>query len=399
MFFDIKKEAYQKSIELLLKNSTVYGLMASSPNEKSKSDMYTNIFARDASISSMGMVASKNKDLLLIAQKSLETLAGYQTILGQIPSSINPNKEEDYFYYLGSIDSTLWWLIAIDFYDKYSEDKELKKNLDEKINKALNWLFYQDTNNDGLLEQGEASDWADYMPNNGTVLYTNVLWTHVLHLYGYEEEHNIAKDGLNNLFLPFEANINKSNYLQKEVYRRKTLGQLKSKVDEVPYYLHYISYRYASDRCDVLANSLAILFNISTKAKSNEIIRYIVKNKANKKYPIQILFPPIKKKDVDFREYLEEESSLNKPNNYHNGGIWPFIGGFWILALAKAGQNDLAKKELRRLAEINKKNNWEFNEWFNSKNYKALGMKGQSWNAAMYILAYHSLNNEINYNL
>ena len=393
MFFDIKKEAYKKSLELLVNNSTDFGLMAATPNKEAGEEMYINIFARDASISALGMISSGEKELIEISKKSILSLADFQTKLGQIPSSINPSLEQDYFYYLGSIDSTLWWLIAVDFYNKHTSDKALKLELGEKTTKALTWLFYQDTNNDGLLEQGEASDWADYMPNNGIVLYTNVLWAHVLYLYGYEEEFNLAKDGLNSIFLPHEAKIEKSKYLQKEIYRRKTLEQLKTRVEESPCYLHYISYRYASDRCDILANSLAILFNISSKSKSTEIIRYIIGSKANKKYPIQALFPSIKKNDVDFRKYLSEEPSLNNPNAYHNGGIWPFIGGFWILALQKAGQNDLARRELRRLAEINKKNNWEFNEWFNSKNFKASGMKGQSWNAAMYVLAYNSIKN------
>ncbi len=397
MFFDIKKEAYEKSLELLLKNSTEFGLMASTPNKESERGMYINIFARDASISSMGMVASKNEKLIEIAKKSLCTLADHQTNLGQIPSSISSDSEESYFYFLGSVDSTLWWLIALDFYDKHSEDKELKKSLKDKIEKSLTWLFYQDTNNDGLLEQGEASDWADYMPNNGIVLYTNVLWYRVLHLYGFEDERILALDGINTLFLPHENEKEKSIFLQKEVYRRKTLKHLKIETEKTPHYINYISYRYSSDRCDVFANSLAILFNVGDNKRANKIIRHVIDQNANKKYPIKILFPPISKKDIDYREYLDEEPSLNKPNNYHNGGIWPFVGGFWILALEKAGQYDLAKKELRRLAEINKKNNWEFNEWFNSKNYKALGMKGQSWNAAMYILAYHVVNKEIKF--
>ena len=397
MFFDIKKEAYKKSVDLLLKNSTEHGLMAATPCKETEEEMYVNIFARDASISSLGMIASKNKKLINVAKKSLETLSEHQTILGQIPSSISPNKEAEYFYYLGSIDSTLWWLIAIDFYDKNTDDKELKKSLEGEIKKALNWLFFQDTNNDGFLEQGEASDWADYMPNNGIVLYTNVLWYRVLHLYGYEDERELVLDGLNNIFLPFEANVEKSVYLQKERYRVETLKQLKENVNNVPHYLHYISYRYASDRCDVFANSLAILFNVSENKRSNAIIKNIISNKASKKYPVKVLFPPINKRDVDYREYLDEKPSLNIPNNYHNGGIWPFVGGFWILALKKAGQFDLAKKELRRLAEINKKNNWEFNEWFNSKNYKPLGMKGQSWNAAMYLLAYHIIEGDIEF--
>ncbi len=397
MFLNIKEEAYKKSIELLIKNSSEYGILASSVNEKSKGQMYDSIFGRDASICSLGMVASKNKELIKTAKTSLYNLAEHQTNLGQIPNSIYPEKEEDHFYYLGSIDSTLWWLIAIDFYDKHSGDKDLKKSLIKKIEKALNWLFYQDTNNDGLLEQGEASDWADYMPNNGIVLYTNVLWYRVLHLYGYEDEREFALDGLNNIFLPHEADPNKSIYLQKETYRQKTLKTLKRDTEDLPHYLHYISYRYSSDRCDVFGNSLAVLFNVASKSKAKDILNYIIDNGANKKFPVKVLFPEIKRNDIDYRDYLEEEPSLNKPGSYHNGGIWPFVGAFWVLALEKGGFGDMAKKELLRLAEINKKNNWEFNEWFNSKNYKPGGMIGQSWNAAMYILAYNIVYNKIKF--
>lgn len=397
MFKNIKEEAYKKSVELLVNNSTEEGILAASRSEHSESQLYTSIFGRDASICSLGMLASKNKDLKVIALNSLLTLAEHQTSLGQIPNSISLDREEDHFYYLGSIDSTLWWLIAVDFYNRYYPEEKIKEKLQVKINKSLKWLFYQDTNNDGLLEQGEASDWADYLPNNGTVLYTNVLWYRVLHLYGYEDERELVLDALNNIFLPHQADQNKSIYLQKEVYRQKTLKHLINDTEDLPHYLHYISYRYSSDRCDVFANSLAIIFNVAPINKAKEIIKYIINNKANKKYPVKVLFPEITRKDIDYRDYLEEEPSLNKPGAYHNGGIWPFIGGFWIIALEKAGQTDLAKKELLRLAELNKKNNWQFNEWFNSKNYKASGMAGQSWNAAMYILAYHVVNKDIKF--
>ena len=396
MFFDIKKEAYKKSIELLLENSTEHGLMAAAPNEASKKKMYVNIFARDASICALGMIASKNKELVDVAKKSLETLCEHQTILGQIPSSISPDKEEEYFYYLGSIDSTLWWLIAVDFYDKNTEDGEFKKLLKGKIEKALNWLFYQDTNSDGLLDQGEACDWADYMPNNGIVLYTNVLWYRVLHLYGLKEEGELAHDALNSIFLPHEADEKNSIYLQKEKYRIKTLNILKKDVERTTHYLHYISYRYSSDRCDVYANLLAILYGVSSDKKSKEIIREIEKNRSGRRLPVQVLFPAIKKRDTDWRDYLRKEPSLNKPGCYHNGGVWPYVGGFWVIALQKIGEKSMARRELRRLAELNKKNNWEFNEWFNAKNGKPSGMKRQSWNAGMYILAYQYLNEEIN---
>ena len=93
--------------------------------------------------------------------------------------------------------------------------------------------------------------------------------------------------------------------------------------------------------------------------------------------------------------FLERDRCLNKPDQYHNGGIWPFIGSFWAMALHKTGKKELALQELARVAELNKINKWEFNEWFHGKTGEPMGMPGQSWNASTFILAYHYLKGEV----
>ena len=391
------EKCYKKSVQLLIENSNKYGVMAATRHKKAIDKRYDYIFGRDACICSLGMVASKDKKLITIAKKSLETLAEYQTKLGEIPYSCAPSHKKSLFYYLGSIDSTLWWLIALDFYHKNSGDKKLHFQLIENIKKALKWLSYQDQNNCGLLEQGEASDWADDMPTNGTVLYTNALWYKVLGLYGKEKARKLAGDGLNNMFLPFRAKAKESKYIGREIHRLKELNILKDFVSDVPYYLHYISYRYASDRCDVYGNSLAILFDVSSPVRAQAIVRFLRKARVSHKYPVKALMPPIKPGDFDWREYMEREECANKPHGYHNGGIWPYIGGFYAMALKKAGKEVLAMQELEKLATANKQNNWEFNEWFHGKSGKPMGMPGQSWNAGMFLLAWHYIKDDINF--
>ena len=80
---------------------------------------------------------------------------------------------------------------------------------------------------------------------------------------------------------------------------------------------------------------------------------------------------------------------------YHNGGSWPFIGGFWVLALASVGQYDQALKELEKLAHANYVNNWAFHEWFHGQSGEPSGMLGQSWNAAMFLLARYGLEKRV----
>ena len=392
---NIIDECYARSVDLLLKNSNKYGIMASTPNKKAIRAQYDNVFGRDASISSLGMIISGNKKLLSVAKRSILSLAKYQSKFGQISFSINPTQKENLFFYNGCIDSTLWWLITVDFYNKHSEDKDLYKKLQPKIKLALNWLFCQDQNNCGLLEQGEASDWADMMPSNGAVLYTNVLWVKVLDCYGFKNEKKLALDGLNTIFWPQLAKPKNSDYLKKEFYRLDIFKKIKKEIKVKDYYLNYISRYSGNERFDAHGNVLAILFGVADKNKSEKIINFIIKKRINKPLSLKVLFPIIKEKDKDWRDYMKFDN-LDYPEQYHNGGIWPYVGSFWSMAIKKRKKN-YAWLELERVAKENKINDWEFNEWFHGKSGKAMGMKGQSWNAGTFILAYHYLKGDFNF--
>ena len=80
---------------------------------------------------------------------------------------------------------------------------------------------------------------------------------------------------------------------------------------------------------------------------------------------------------------------------YHNAGIWPFVGGFWVAALAAGGKTAHARRALAGIARANEVGNWGFIEWFHGKSGEPQGMPGQSWNAAMFLLAHLSLERHI----
>jgi glycogen debranching enzyme len=48
------------------------------------------------------------------------------------------------------------------------------------------------------------------------------------------------------------------------------------------------------------------------------------------------------------------------PDHYRNGGVWPFIGGFYVAALVHAGRPNEATEALNSLAELNLRR--KFNE-------------------------------------
>jgi glycogen debranching enzyme len=80
--------------------------------------------------------------------------------------------------------------------------------------------------------------------------------------------------------------------------------------------------------------------------------------------------------------------------NYHNGGVWPFVGGFHVMALEGANDRS-ARGELLKLAKANnimrRGERIGFNEWLNGRNAKPLGQHGQSWNAGTFVGAYFTL--------
>jgi len=105
------------------------------------------------------------------------------------------------------------------------------------------------------------------------------------------------------------------------------------------------------------------------------------------------VYPPVNPGDPDWRPYYTV-NLLNLPQHYHNGGIWPFIGGGWVRFVNKLGIRELALKELFNLAKLNKlgsSHEWEFNEWAHGKTGRPMGKAFQAWSASEYILACHEL--------
>ena len=100
-------------------------------------------------------------------------------------------------------------------------------------------------------------------------------------------------------------------------------------------------------------------------------------------------FPYIQPEDPDWQGRYEK---YNLPGEYHNGGVWPFICGFYIAALVAAGRFRLAEQKLLALTELVKPargagEEYGFNEWFRAQDGRPQGEDWQTWSAAMYLYA------------
>lgn len=382
------EECYHKSIDLLLRNSSPYGILACQASPKAERRNYRSVFGRDASICSLGMVCSGDRRLVGLARAGLKTLARYQAKNGQIPNYIKPESGEANFWHFGCIDSTLWWLIALKYHDRNSGDGKLLPSLRIPVGKAITWLTCQEQPGRSLLVQNEASDWADIMPRQGHVLYSNALWYRVKNLYRLPGA-GLTKQQFNRMFFPFSDNGHGTRG-----DRFYTLDKIRNEMRPTAHYLSYVSYLSWGTDIDLYGNALALLFGLPGGGLRRMILECFRKGSQNGSGLLPVALNPIRKRTRQWRAYMDRHN-LNAPHQYHNGGIWPFAGCFFAMALAKGGKPVLAVRGLRNVAALNRVSDWQFNEWFHGTTGRPMGMPGQSWNAAMFLLAYHSLRDDL----
>jgi GH15 family glucan-1,4-alpha-glucosidase len=98
--------------------------------------------------------------------------------------------------------------------------------------------------------------------------------------------------------------------------------------------------------------------------------------------PMKAIYPPVHRSDPDWRDYA---GMLNTPRHYHNGSLWPFIGGFYVAALLQAGDSEKPACTLEKLSARNATG--QFNEWHHGETGEPAGVRYQAWSAGMYIYA------------
>jgi hypothetical protein len=381
---NLLEECYCRSLDLLEENSTPAGILASRRTPVAAGRQYTSIFGRDAAICALGMIMAGESNLITAARAGLVTLAQHQASNGQIPKFVKPETGEADFWYSGCIDATLWWLIAIDFHDRFTASRPLRLQLEIPVKKALRWLSCQEHPQWRLLQQNEASDWADIMPRSGFVLYTNCLWYWLKKLYrlpGAEE----TREFTNHLLAPQGPDL-------PDHRRARLLGHYVRNRSGHPaeFYLSYINFSFWGEEVDLFGNILAALVGICPPSRAARMARTILQISTSRPHPLPSVGKPLQPDDPGWRRYMERHRQ-NFPHQYHNGGLWPFIGGFWVLLLFRLGMTEAAWRELERLASANYAGDWQFNEWFHGRTGAPMGMAGQSWNAALYVLAFQTL--------
>jgi Alkaline and neutral invertase len=352
---------------------------------------YPEPYTRDLMISIFGIAVSDNKILLKSMRKTLEVLAKNQTEKGHITSLVHDKDDR------GSSDSTPLFLLGVGIYRKVVNEPDFLK---EAVEKALIWMEYQSPSDRYLVAQQPTSDWRDEQWVLGYGLFVNTLVYSYLRMLNQDERAYKVRHEMSRFTIT-------SGVIHHHVHEGLV-------VKNKPYYAFWSYKIHSSERFDLLGNSLAILSGIASFTRADEMVSWVEAEceAMKKRGELAVDLPP------NFFPYTNPSDPdwhiryavFNKPGEYHNGGVWPFICGFYIAALVAAKRFALAEEKLMALTECIKKTNFNtenakmnpqkenfdaytegsefgFNEWIKAQNGEPKGQNWQTWSAAMYLYA------------
>jgi glycogen debranching enzyme len=379
--------ARKKAIAVLHYNATRQGFLAAKGG-------YDSLWARDGALTILGVLTTDDAKLHRTARATLETLKRYQRADGLIPNHITMRPRKVFYGgnigRISAIDANLWYVIAALRYASKMNDRAFLRTFRRSIEKALDYTAHLDSNNDHLLEVPESSDWMDLFPRSG-----NVLTEDVLHYGALSEAARLFRSR------PLARRAADVRQAIRRSYALGLKGAIPPAPDKMygvtlpdfftdtPYLLSHLTAFGFSWRLDVLGNILAALFGVLDRPEAKRLLRYLLSISISKPYPVKVFYPPIYPGDPDWRDYMAGDLQ-NIPHSYHNGGIWPYVGGIFVVFLVSLGERKRAKEELSKLAWANRQGisgEWEFNEWLHGVTGKPMGKRFQAWSAAGYLLA------------
>ena len=352
---------------------------------------HNQIWARDSMISLLGARLVEDAAIHAALEASLATLRRHQTPAGAIPNHVDAVTGAPNFR--AYADAGLWYVIG----------SALLRPDSDSIQQVLRWYACQDVDSADLISIQEASDWEDLLCVRGKGLYVNCLYVLALRraaalaeTQGQTDEALLYCDraesvssainqvlwygGDGQMLRHIAASFSTPNPEHDSLGRPRWMPQKRLLVDS-HYYLPYVSFREPGEWFDSFGNLLAILTGVADAAQTAHILDLIRHNRVASP-PIRAIHPPIERGTPDWREYY---GTTNLPHCHHNGGIWPFLGGFYVAALVKAQRYDEAESALEALAALNRSGG--FCEWHHGQTAGPLGVRGQAWSAGMFLFA------------
>ncbi|WP_124978834.1 glucosidase family protein [Nonlabens xiamenensis] len=376
----MKRQAYDKAIDLLRRASTGKGFLASADDVSN----YKRIWARDGVICGLAALASGDQQLIQTFRQTIATLAEHQHRLGTIPSNVQPETGEvSYGGLAGRVDALTWFVIGVCQLAKYLDEPEIVQQYEVHISKCLHLLETWEFNNRDLVYVPLSGNWADEYITDGYVLYDQLLRLWALRCYHHFKPSEMLKKKIQAVEIAIQHN-----------FLPHTAGE---KVHQQAYdKLHFDAYIPASfspagykNKFDALATSLAFLLDIGDPELRSAMQLY--GKKLSQGLDLKILpafWPPVFEEDPEWH-LLRDNCKFefrNFPYEFHNGGSWTMVNGFYGLALLSQNDQDEASQILEHVNLANAKDDYAFYECFNSATGDPNGVSNCAWSASSTVM-------------
>jgi glycogen debranching enzyme len=408
-----RDEAVSRAAALMKQCISVHGFLASSTN----SDNYRRIWARDGIIIGLAALMTGDSDMIDAFRNTLKTLSENQGPHGEIPSNVDPvSGRISYGGMTGRVDADLWFVIGCGEYWQTTGDKPFIETMMPAIEKVIFLLGAWEFNHRGLLYVPATGDWADEYIHNGYILYDQLLYLQALRTaYRLRQKVNGAAD---------HAMAAKIGRLKKIIRANYWFNSGEQHPDAVYHDILYEKGRKAAHHCtdhywmpffsphgygyrfDGFANVLASLLGVSTPKRRRKVDMYIEKHVVPWQFKLLPAFHPVIKpvdKDWEDLQITFSYSFKNRPNEFHNGGLWPMITGFYVADLARRGETEKAGNYLDAIHGANALPmdgaSWSFPEFVNGRDFTAGGTHHQCWSASAAIMGHLALEGKTVFNI
>lgn len=375
--------SYKHSIQLLKKVATERGFLASANDIAN----YKRVWARDGVICGLAGLLDGDEVLVESMRNTLLTLANHQHERGMIPSNVHFEGNASSVSYgglAGRVDTVAWFIIGVCQYAYKTNDQDFFEQLKPAMQKGFEIQQSWEYNDGDLMYVPRSGNWADEYPTQGFILYDQLLRIWALRCYLHFEKNEALQGKEKAITDKIIANYKKTEILENQ-YHPKAYKALEA----TPYWVASLEPAGYQTQFDAFANSLSLLLKIGQATDQKELISYAEGVRNDLELQLMPAFwPVIDKNDSDW-QWLTNNCKYefrNYPYEFHNGGTWQMVNGFYGMGLVEAGEKEKAKEILTQIDILNQKENWSFYENFNSKTGAPNGVPFCAWSAAGSIL-------------
>lgn len=397
----LAREGLRRSLAVMRSCVSEHGFLAS-PTQR---DNYRRVWARDGCIIGLAAILSGEEDLIEACWHTLRTLARHQGPHGEIPSNVDPlTGRVSYGGTTGRVDAGLWFAICSVEYWRWSRDDQVLQTLLEPLER-LRWLLGAwEFNTRGLLYVPPTGDWADEYVQSGYVLYDQLLYLQAqrgiaaLHREVHGGADHALEDRVGRLRQVLRANYwfaddeRTPDHAYHEVLYDKGHGAAGHR--RGTYWMPFFSPLGYGFRFDALANALVSLFGVSDDAQDDAVDAFVRDEVVQEAAMLLPAFSPVITPRDEYWDDLQMSFSYtfkNEPNEYHNGGLWPFVTAFYAASLARRGQVELASRYRDGIHAANRREcdgeAWSFSEYLHGLSFEPGGTAPMGWSAAAGVIA------------